>query len=101
SDVDHIITIAGNMDHAMWTKHHDISPLSASLNPADHIREAGHFQQTHFVGAADDIIPDFILRDFSNRQPNQDKVTIKTIKSFDHQCCWVEEWDALSVKLGL
>ncbi|UTW10213.1 hypothetical protein [Marinobacterium rhizophilum] len=36
-DVDLLITVAGNLDPVYWTRHHQITPLRGSLNPADEI----------------------------------------------------------------
>lgn len=51
-----IITIAGVLDNKAWTNYHKIKPLTESLN---FIYGSNHsnFQQIHFVGEKDNIIP--------------------------------------------
>ena len=56
TDVVKLTTVAGNLDHAEWTKKHMISPLSGSLNPADYWRRLVDIPQVHYVGGRDEII---------------------------------------------
>ena len=54
-DVIDLRTVAGNLDIAMFARHHEVTPLSGSLNPADFARALIHVPQVHFVGDEDEI----------------------------------------------
>ena len=56
-DVALLITVAGTLNHRIWTSHHEVSPLTGSLNPVDQAPRLAAIQQTHFVGADDEIVP--------------------------------------------
>ena len=52
-----IITIAGNLDHRLWTEYHHLPPLNESLNAADYKYLLDHIEQIHFIGGKDTVIP--------------------------------------------
>lgn len=92
TDVATVITVAGNLDHATWTQHHAITPLSGSLNPAHHTSLLQQVAQWHFVGSQDSVIPPPIAESYINRFPEHRRPTIEIIEGFNHQCCWAEHW---------
>lgn len=96
SDVVRLVTIAGNLDHEAWTKLHHISPLNGSLNPADAWQGLQKIPQLHLVGGGDTNVPPPIANAFSDRFPHNLRPKVKVIKDFNHACCWVEQWPALS-----
>jgi alpha/beta superfamily hydrolase len=53
TDVIHLVTVAGNLDHASWTRHHRVKPLVNSLNAADIAHQLDRLPQTHWVGGQD------------------------------------------------
>lgn len=61
-----IITIAGNLDHLVWTQHHHLPALDESLNLADYQMEFAKIPQIHYVGAKDNIIPPILTKRFIN-----------------------------------
>lgn len=95
SDVDRLITVAGNLDHAQWTTFHHVSPLSESLNPVDYWPHLQFIEQLHLVGANDKVIPASISRSFLQHSANTGKHRLRIIEGFDHHCCWVEQWPDL------
>jgi len=95
NDVSQLITIAGNLDHVVWTRHHKVSPLSHSLNPADEWRALQDIPQVHFIGEHDDIIGAFVAQSYASRFPQEHRPQIKTVKDTDHYCCWPEQWTKL------
>ena len=46
NDVVQLVTVAGNIDPAAWTKRHRMSQLSGSLNPADAKKTAAKYTAT-------------------------------------------------------
>ncbi len=36
SDVELLVTVTANLDTGMWTEHHDVTPLTGSLNPVNY-----------------------------------------------------------------
>lgn len=94
-DVKQLVTVAGNLDHAAWTRHHKVSPLSQSLNPADAWQQLKDIPQVHFIGEHDRIIGLFVAESYANRFPPTQRPAIKIVKDTDHHCCWPEMWPAL------
>ena len=94
-DVAQLTTIAANLDHAAWTEHHEVSPLTGSLNPADFAERLEQIPQRHFVGAADDVVPPIIVESYLARMTDRSKTEIIVIPGFDHDCCWIDAWPGL------
>jgi len=95
SDVQHLITVAGNLDHASWVQHHRLTPLSGSLNPADQWQALAGVAQTHFVGSDDQTMPAHIARAYRSKFPADAPISLVTMPDFDHRCCWVQAWPGL------
>lgn len=100
ADVQRLVTVAGNLDHAAWTKHHRVSPLAQSLNPIDVAGALAGVEQTHFVGAEDRIVPPQLIEPYiaSFDRERRPKLIVKA--GFDHACCWAEEWASLWASIG-
>jgi dienelactone hydrolase len=94
-DIRQVITVAGNVDHAAWTHHHQISPLTGSLNPASYISQLIRIPQVHFVGQQDTVIPPFLAKKFIQAFNKNVHIHILEQSGFTHQCCWVEQWPSL------
>ena len=94
-DVSRLVTVAGNLDHASWTAHHRVSPLSNSLNPADRVADLENIRQSHLVGEDDRIIPLAIVKRFAARFPASARPAIQVVPGANHHCCWVEQWPTL------
>jgi hypothetical protein len=94
-DVIQLVTIAGNLDHAAWTQHHRVSPLSKSLNPADYWQTLATVPQLHFTGQNDRNIDRHVTEAYLDRFPAENRPPVKIIEGADHDCCWAEHWPAL------
>lgn len=94
-DVERLITVAGNLDHRAWTRHHRVTPLTGSLNPADAPTKLQGLRQTHFAGGADRTMPAALVTAFAARFPAAQRPVVNVLPDFDHQCCWEREWPAL------
>ena len=85
SDVADILTVAANLDTAAWTSHHNISPLSGSLNPADSAQAVAAIPQTHVAGTKDAVVPPFLCRRFVARMPQPSQARCLEIDGLDHR----------------
>lgn len=101
TDVQALITVAGNLDTQLWTRHHNISPLEGSLNPADYTYRLYAVAQWHFTGEKDVIIPPLIAGAFAKRFAEQAPVHVITLQTYDHYCCWADRWPQLLSMTGL
>lgn len=95
TDVERLVTVAGNLDQRAWTTYHRIRPLTDSLNPSDEIGALQEVRQWHFVGGKDRNITPELVRGFANRFPENLRPVVLVEPEFDHQCCWVENWPRL------
>lgn len=91
-DVVGLTTVVGNLDHAAWTAHHDLTPLRGSLNPADFARRLQHLPQVHFVGGDDDTVPALVAKSYLARMTDTSRARLVEIPRFSHDCCWVRDW---------
>lgn len=95
NDVDRLLTVAGNLDHVIWTKMHGVEPLSGSLNPADSWPQLVDIPQRHWVGDQDKVIDRKVALSFRARFPVGQQPEVVIVPGFDHQCCWAREWPQL------
>ena len=98
SEVNTVITVAGNLDTDAWTRHHGYLPLTDSINPARVESWRSNLQQIHFFGEEDENVPDHITREFLRDTPLAQG---RMLKGFDHSCCWVERWPEILKDLEL
>ena len=87
-DVDLVVTLAGNLDHAFWTAHHHVSPLRDSLNPADFADRLQGVPQIHIVSLDDDVIPPAVVRSYVDRMEDPSRVRIVTVHGVEHTGDW-------------
>ena len=52
-DVTGIRTVAGNLNHKVWTTYHNVNPLKGSLNAVDVANKVSDIPQIHYVGDLD------------------------------------------------
>jgi pimeloyl-ACP methyl ester carboxylesterase len=95
-DISLLLTVAGNLDHRAWTKHHHASPLKGSLNPADEWRALEKLPQLHFVGGKDPVITPEIVQSYLAHFPQKHRSKLQVVEDFDHACCWTQSWNALA-----
>lgn len=95
NDVERLVTVAGNLDHAAWTQLHGVWPLAGSLNPADSWRQLVSIPQVHFVGAQDKIVGKEVALSFRARFPTGQQPEVVIVPGFDHRCCWAKNWPQL------
>lgn len=56
-DVQKIVTIAGNLDHQAWCRHHKLPLLNQSLDLTRYWSDFEKIEQTHFLCDDDEVIP--------------------------------------------
>ncbi len=100
-DVLKLVTVAGNLDHVLWTQKHQLSPLRGSLNPAEAWMDLQAIAQRHYVGDKDTNIGKDIAQAYANRFVANKAPNITVIENFDHHCCWESIWqDLVSSQFG-
>jgi pimeloyl-ACP methyl ester carboxylesterase len=87
-----VVTIAANLDTDAWTRLHGYVLLTDSLNPSAEPPLPNHIREWHFVGGRDTNVPYAAAERYLERVP-RDRVV--TYPSFDHVCCWEQEWPAI------
>ncbi|MGE8069112.1 alpha/beta hydrolase family protein [Pseudomonas sp. NPDC089569] len=95
TDVSAVVSVAGNLDHRAWTELHHVSPLNASLNPADNRQALAGIKQLHLTGENDTVVPHELAERFVAGHSNQ----VWLLPGYDHHCCWVQDWPELWRKI--
>jgi hypothetical protein len=90
-----VITIAANLDIDAWTQHHGYLPLRASINPAD-ATHSHPWREIHLIGVHDEIVPHAVIQKYLKKHP---QAQVWEYESFDHVCCWIEEWPAIHQRI--
>jgi hypothetical protein len=101
TDVDLLVTVAGNLDTQAWTRWHRVPALGMSLNPADRAPSLQNTVQMHFVGQSDSVMPEQIARAYAARFQKDKQPSIRLVAGANHTCCWAEKWPALMQEAGL
>lgn len=87
-DVRQVITIAGNVDHAFWTRLHKVSPLRDSLNPADFAPGLQQVPQVHIVSNDDTVIPPSVVRSYLDKMSDTAHARVITVDGIGHTGDW-------------
>jgi pimeloyl-ACP methyl ester carboxylesterase len=88
-----LVTVAGVVDHAAWTRLHRVAPLEKSLNPADQVEKLARIRQMHLVGTVDRNVPPVLIEGLVARYGDGSAAMIMTTPN-GHDCCWSEGWAA-------
>lgn len=94
-DVAALVTVAGNLDHAAWTRLHGVPPLTGSLNPADERAALARIPQWHLVGADDRVVPPAVAQAYAAGFPPGQSPRVMVLPGQDHGCCWAARWPTL------
>lgn len=95
SDVAAWATVASPLDSGAWTRHHEVSPLSGSLDPTTDAPRLAALPQIHFAGAEDETVPAAIVRSFLAREGPGFESRLVVVPGADHGCCWARRWPEL------
>jgi pimeloyl-ACP methyl ester carboxylesterase len=93
ADVKAVVSIAGNVDTNAWLALHGYSPLDASLNPLEYLRD--DIPYWLFVGSADDNVS----RSTYGAITEQANIELRIVDDFTHHCCWQTVWPDVLQKL--
>ena len=93
--VDDLRTVAGNLDHQLWTRRLGLLPLSDSLNPRDNSAELVDLPQLHFVGAKDQIIDSSIYDNYA-AAASTNRCLKRVLVPVAHATGWARYWPDLS-----
>ena len=94
-DVKSLRTVAGNLDPEAVNRTHKVSPLSGSLNPMDAAQKLKGLPQRHFIGSADETIPEFIARGFAAKTGGRACANVTSVDGASHQNGWTGRWPEL------
>lgn len=89
-DVEQLVTVAAPLAVAEWTAMHQLTALTASLDPMVEAR-GGLPPATHFVGGRDEVVPERLIAAFAARNGGR----LQVVPEFDHRCCWSRDWRRL------
>ena len=94
-DVVGLFTVAANLDHDLWSRRHNLSPLIDSLNAADVAVLVEDIPQVHFVGTEDTNVTRAEVDAYVARMADPALVDVVVVPGYNHTCCWVENWPGL------
>lgn len=94
TDVVFLATVAGNLDHKLWTTLQGDTPLTGSLNPVDGAVATRGIPQLHVIGGKDTVIPRAILDSWCKRLPSA-RITRITEPQAEHSGPWEAVWPGL------
>jgi hypothetical protein len=88
SEVNRVVTVAGNLDVAGWVRLHRYTPLAGSLDPLTDERRRTDVMRIHYAGAQDENIPPAMTTAAAAKLGGR----VIVIKDFTHECCWASVW---------
>lgn len=94
-EITRVVTVAGVLDHAAWTKHHGDTPLKGSLNPADYKEKLAKIKQVHYSGGLDKNVPPELTEKFVYALGKDSRADIIIVPNASHGKGWVENWRRL------
>ncbi|MDR0238878.1 MAG: alpha/beta hydrolase [Deltaproteobacteria bacterium] len=94
-DVIFLGTIAGNLDHRLWTTRLNLTPLHASLNPMDAVMLTARIPQLHLSGGQDSVIPANMAERWCAALPPESSCRHRHIPSMTHEGAWERVWPDL------
>ena len=88
-----LVTVAGVVDPAAWTKLHGVAPLAESLNPAERLAALARISQVHLVGRCRRYRAPGAGRGLVARYPPGAPARVESTADH-HDCCWQDGWAA-------
>ncbi|MEY2631618.1 MAG: hypothetical protein RIR00_272 [Pseudomonadota bacterium] len=86
-----LLTVAAPLDHAAWTRHHQISPLDASLSLRPDLARLARIPQLHLSGGRDEVVPATLTAAFLREFPSGAPARQRVFPELDHR--WLTETD--------
>lgn len=97
TDVLSLRTVAGNLDHDAFTRLHNVSPMGASLNPADVAPQLAGLPQLHLVGGDDTVVPRAVAESFLRRMGPSSCARVVEVPGVEHLGPWQAAWGKAGV----
>ena len=94
-DISSLRTVAGNLNHALQSKLHAVSPMPESLNAKDIAHHISHIPQIHFVGALDEVVPQSITQSYKSAAGASPCVQSLLVPNVGHAEGWESQWPML------
>lgn len=91
TDVEMLITVAGNVDPARHSEIHAVPYSDDSLNPSDCAQILSRILQVHFVGEKDSIVPKEIARSYQAKVGISDNSIVIVPDTYHHHG-WEKKW---------
>jgi hypothetical protein len=95
NDLRALRTVAANLDTALWTAEHHVTPLAGSLNPIDTAPRLASVPQMHFVGGADQVVGVSVVRSFTAAEGPSRCPGVEVIPELEHDGDWPALWPGL------
>jgi len=94
-DVEGFMSVGGNLDVAAWVAHHDLTPLSGSLDPADMAAFLKDVPQTHLSGSKDRVAPTLVAESYMKKLGDARLARLVVVEGLGHGEGWAERWPEL------
>lgn len=94
-DVTALRTVAGNLDHGLVMRMHEVTPLYGSLDAVDAAQVVAHIPQHHFIGAEDRVITAAIAESFQEAAGESSCTRTSVVPNTTHEKGWSNQWPAL------
>lgn len=91
NDVRFLGTVAAPLDLSSWTRLHSVSPLHASINPADVVSKVTSVPQRHMSSHADKIVPPSISQFFCRSVDAVQPCVV--VEGMEHGDAWEKVWN--------
>lgn len=95
TDLHSLRTIAANLDTALWTREHAVTPLAGSLNPAAAAPLLAAVPQMHFVGGADRVVDESVVRSYAEAAGPAACLEVVMVPGLQHGEDWATVWPGL------
>lgn len=95
NDVLSLRTVAGTLDHRVFTDLHHEHPFEGSLNAVDFAPSLMDVPQHHFIGQEDRYVPPAVFHSYAKAMQNSRCLNYTLVKDALPEEGWVEQWAAL------
>ncbi|CAA7624565.1 alpha/beta hydrolase [Magnetospirillum sp. SS-4] len=96
TDVLTLRSVAGNLDHVLLNRLHEVSPMPQSLNPADVASQLTNTPQLHFVGEQDNVVGPSIFQSYRRSAGDDRCIGSQTVPKASHNAGWSDVWPRLA-----
>jgi hypothetical protein len=94
-DITSLRTVAGILDHEVYSNEIQIEPLNESLNPVSQAPALANMPQYHFIGGRDNVVPPAVLHSYLQAMPPSKCVQTMLLQEASHDDGWVDKWPEL------